>query len=74
MTSTWPEPQVADATAISMARDYKLASLFSLDTDGAIVRVVSGEKIGAIVRLRRTTSCDRRHPARSRDQDGECGR
>jgi uridylate kinase len=42
--------QVADATAISMARDYKLPLIFfSLDTDGTIVRVVSGEKIGTIV-------------------------
>ena len=39
-----------DATAISMARDYKLPLIFfSLDTDGTIVRVVSGEKIGTIV-------------------------
>ena len=36
--------KVADATAISMARDYKLPMIFfSLDTDGTIVRVVSGE-------------------------------
>src|SRR6476646_2602308 len=42
--------KVADATAISMARDYKLPMIFfSLDTDGTIVRVVSGEKIGTIV-------------------------
>jgi uridylate kinase len=42
--------KVADATAISMARDYKLPLIFfSLDTDGTIVRVVSGEKIGTIV-------------------------
>ena len=42
--------KVADATAISMARDYQLPMIFfSLDTDGTIVRVVSGEKIGTIV-------------------------
>ena len=42
--------KVADATAISMARDYKLPMVFfSLDTDGSIVRVVAGEKIGTIV-------------------------
>ena len=42
--------KVADATAISMARDYKLPMIFfSLDTDGSIVRVVAGEKIGTIV-------------------------
>jgi len=42
--------KVAEATAISMARDYKLPMIFfSLDTDGTIVRVVSGEKIGTIV-------------------------
>ena len=42
--------KVADATAISMARDYKLPMIFfSLDTDGSIVRVIAGEKIGTIV-------------------------
>ena len=42
--------KVADATAISMARDYKLSMIFfSLDTDGTIVRVVAGEKIGTTV-------------------------
>jgi uridylate kinase len=42
--------KVADATAVSMARDYKLPMIFfSLDTDGTIVRVVSGEKIGTTV-------------------------
>ncbi len=42
--------KVADATAISMARDYKLPMIFfSLDTDGSIVAVVSGEKIGTTV-------------------------
>ena len=42
--------KVADATAISMARDYSLPMIFfSLDTDGTIVRVVKGEKIGTTV-------------------------
>jgi len=42
--------KIADATAISMARDYKLPMIFfSLDTDGTIVSVVAGEKIGTIV-------------------------
>ena len=42
--------KIADATAISMARDYKLPMIFfSLDTDGTIVRVVAGEKIGTMV-------------------------
>ena len=42
--------KVADATAVSMARDYKLPMIFfSLDIDGTIVRVVSGEKIGTTV-------------------------
>jgi uridylate kinase len=42
--------KVADATAISMARDYKLPLVFfSLDTDGSIIAVVSGEKIGTTV-------------------------
>ena len=42
--------KIADATAISMARDYKLPMIFfSLDTDGTIVHVVAGEKIGTIV-------------------------
>ena len=42
--------KVADATAISMARDYALPMVFfSLDTDGTIVRVVAGEKIGTTV-------------------------
>jgi uridylate kinase len=41
---------VADATAISMARDYKLPMVFfSLDADGSIVRAVAGEKIGTTV-------------------------
>ncbi|WP_026927612.1 UMP kinase [Granulicoccus phenolivorans] len=42
--------KVADATAISMARDYKLPMIFfSLDTEGNIARVVAGEKIGTTV-------------------------
>ena len=42
--------KIADATTMSMARDYKLPMIFfSLDTDGTIVRVVAGEKIGTIV-------------------------
>jgi uridylate kinase len=42
--------KVADATAISMARDYKLPMVFfSLDADGSIVRAVAGEKIGTTV-------------------------
>jgi uridylate kinase len=42
--------KVADATAISMARDYSLPMIFfSLDTDGSIVSVVAGEKIGTTV-------------------------
>jgi len=42
--------KVADATAISMARDYALPMIFfSLDTPGSIVSVVAGEKIGTTV-------------------------
>jgi uridylate kinase len=42
--------KVADATAISMARDYSLPMVFfSLDTDGSIVAAVAGEKIGTTV-------------------------
>jgi uridylate kinase len=42
--------KVADATAISMARDYALPMIFfSLDHDGSIVDVVQGEKIGTTV-------------------------
>jgi uridylate kinase len=42
--------KIADATAISMARDYHLPMIFfSLDTDGTIVSVVGGEKIGTTV-------------------------
>jgi len=39
--------KVADATAISMARDYKLPMIFfNLDVPGNIARVVMGEPIG----------------------------
>jgi uridylate kinase len=42
--------KVADATAISMARDYQLPMVFfGLDNPGSIVAVVSGEKIGTSV-------------------------
>ncbi len=42
--------KVADATAISMARDFALKMVFfSLDTDGTIVRAISGERIGTTV-------------------------
>ncbi|GAB3622060.1 UMP kinase [Mariniluteicoccus endophyticus] len=42
--------KVADATAISMARDNDLPMIFfSLDTEGNIGRVVAGEKIGTTV-------------------------
>ncbi|SDE48615.1 UMP kinase [Auraticoccus monumenti] len=42
--------KVADATAISMARDYRLPMVFfSLDVEGNIARVVAGEKIGTTV-------------------------
>ncbi len=42
--------KVADATAISMARDYSLPIIFfSLDVDGNIVRAIAGEKIGTTV-------------------------
>ena len=42
--------RIADATAISMARDYALPMIFfSLDTEGTIVAVVAGEKIGTTV-------------------------
>jgi uridylate kinase len=42
--------KVADATAISMARDYSLPMVFfSLDEDGNIVRAIAGEKIGTTV-------------------------
>ena len=42
--------RVADATAISMVRDYRLPMVFfSLDTEGNIVRVIAGEKIGTTV-------------------------
>ncbi|WP_114559326.1 UMP kinase [Desertihabitans aurantiacus] len=42
--------KVADATAISMARDYRLPMVFfNLDTEGNIARVVAGERIGTTV-------------------------
>jgi uridylate kinase len=42
--------KVADATAISMARDYSLPMVFfSLDQAGSIVAAVAGEKIGTTV-------------------------
>jgi uridylate kinase len=42
--------KVADATAISMARDYKLPMVFfGLDIEGSIVAVVAGERIGTTV-------------------------
>ncbi|WP_432558062.1 UMP kinase [Granulicoccus sp. GXG6511] len=42
--------KVADATAISMARDYSLPMIFfNLDTEGNIARAVNGEKIGTTV-------------------------
>ncbi|MBA3528335.1 MAG: UMP kinase [Propionibacteriaceae bacterium] len=42
--------KVADATAISMARDYNLPMVFfNLDEDGNIVRAIAGEKIGTTV-------------------------
>lgn len=42
--------KVADATAVSMARDYKLPMVFfSLDVTGNIAKVVSGETIGSTV-------------------------
>ncbi|QDP96253.1 UMP kinase [Microlunatus elymi] len=42
--------KVADATAISMARDYKLPMIFfGLDEEGSIEAVVAGEKIGTAV-------------------------
>jgi uridylate kinase len=42
--------KVADATAISMARDYSLPMVFfNLDAEGSIVAAVAGEKIGTTV-------------------------
>ncbi len=42
--------KVADATAISLARDYKLPMVvFNLDVPGNISRVVAGEPIGTTV-------------------------
>ncbi len=42
--------KVADATAVSLAREHDLPmSFFSLDTPGNIVRAANGEKIGTTV-------------------------
>jgi uridylate kinase len=42
--------KAADATAISMARDYGIPMVFfQLDTPGNIARVVAGEPIGTVV-------------------------
>ena len=42
--------KVADATAVSLARDNNLTMIFfDLDTRGNIARAVSGEKIGTLV-------------------------
>ena len=42
--------KVADATAISLAREHDLSMVFfNLDTEGNIARVVSGEPIGTRV-------------------------
>ncbi|MGA4508636.1 UMP kinase [Propionibacteriaceae bacterium G1746] len=42
--------KIADATAISLARDNKLAMVFfNLDTEGNIARVIAGEPIGTTV-------------------------
>lgn len=42
--------KVADATAISLARDNDLSMIFfNLNTEGIISRIVSGEKIGTTV-------------------------
>ncbi len=42
--------KVADATAISLARDYRLPMIvFNLDVPGNIARAVSGEPIGTLV-------------------------
>ena len=42
--------KVADATAISLARDNKLPMIFfDLGVEGNILRVVQGEKIGTTV-------------------------
>ncbi|WP_028708258.1 UMP kinase [Propionicicella superfundia] len=42
--------KVADATAISLAREHRLPMIFfSLDTPGNVVRVVAGERIGTTI-------------------------
>jgi uridylate kinase len=42
--------KVADATAISLAREHQLPMIFfSLDTPGNVVRVVAGERIGTTI-------------------------
>ena len=42
--------KVADATAISLARDYRVPMVvFNLDVPGNIARVVAGEPIGTTV-------------------------
>jgi len=43
--------KVADATAVSLARDYRLPMIFfNLDVDGNIARAAAGDPIGTIVR------------------------
>ncbi|MDR1808580.1 MAG: UMP kinase [Propionibacteriaceae bacterium] len=42
--------KVADATAMAMARDYKLPMIFfNLDVPGNIARVINGDQIGTLV-------------------------
>jgi uridylate kinase len=42
--------KVADATAISLAREHQLPMIFfSLDHPGNVVRVVAGERIGTTI-------------------------
>lgn len=42
--------KVADATAVSMARDFRMPMIFfNLDVPGNIARVVAGERIGTVV-------------------------
>ena len=57
-TSTWPAICASPTRPpISMARDYKLPMIFfSLDTEGTIVAVVAGEKIGTTVHALRQRS------------------
>lgn len=44
------ELKVADATAVSLAREHELPMIFfSLDTPGNVVKVVAGEKIGTTI-------------------------